>query len=114
MHFSSSQNTSKFGGFNLPYKPLVISEFWKMILELSDQSNVKNVITGMFIINIAVVPMLHGSLSAQHGTSSSCRWRRQPPDIECSCDILNMQSWTAYKECSSSLGVRQGANNSSL
>jgi len=27
-------------------------------------------------------------LSPQHGMSLGCRWRRQPPDVECSCEYI--------------------------
>jgi len=40
-----------------------------------------------------------------------CRWKRQPPDMEGTANILNKQSWTADKGWSSSLVVGQGANS---
>ena len=50
--------------------------------------------------------------------TTACRilrlWMEEwPPIWRVATNILNKQSWTADKWCSSSLGVGQGANNSS-
>jgi hypothetical protein len=58
--------------------------------------------------------VLSGSLSPRHGVSSGCGWRSGLQLWRVAANKLNKQSWTADKGWSSSLGLGQGANNSSL
>jgi hypothetical protein len=58
-------------------------------------------------------PMLGGSLSVQHGTSSSYGWRNSLQLWRLVANILNKQLRSNDKGWSSILGVGRGANNPS-
>jgi hypothetical protein len=67
----------------------------------------------VFEFSMNATSALSGSLSPWRDASSGCGWRNGLQLWRVAANTLNKQSQTADKGWSSSLGVGQGANNSS-
>jgi len=61
----------------------------------------------IFCEYFSIMSVISGSLWWQHGSYTSCGWRNglQVWRLATGICLLNNQSRTAYKKCSSSLGV---------